>query len=123
MKSDAKEKKRKLVPVVFYIDEESYDQIEGEIEKIEKEHFHCITKTQWIIQALKERLEKDEDTDFPEEKPKEKVFTIRIPESFLERIQSQVKRIQNTKRSRYTRGEWVQEAIKEKLIEIAKTPN
>ena len=115
MQSDIEEKKKKFIPITFFIEEEIYKEVKNEVDKLENEYHHFISKTQWIVQAIKERLVKEEKIEFTETKIKEIRFSIRISEVLNNRIQAQVDKINKTQRSRFTRIEWIKGAIKEKL--------
>lgn len=90
-----------------------HTKLDKHLKVIEYQEFNSISKQKWIIDAIKERLEIEENMP-PEELPKGRYVNIRIDERLYKKIDEQIEKLKIAK-TPYSKKQWILEAMHAKL--------
>lgn len=113
----------KLVCLSYRLDHDLHNRINKQVNLLKYIEDPSFTKQRWILEAIKEQLEREEELS-PEELGRESHISFRIDERLSQKIEERVK-INRKFRNSFSKKQWLIEAFYEKLLrdekEVKKT--
>jgi hypothetical protein len=103
----------KFISYSIRIGESFYGRLSNHINLIKHFHNHAYSKQIWIIEAIKERLEKEEKSEDLSLNI-DKYLNFKLDEKTQDRVEKRVKILSQFSKS-FSRKKWILEAIEEKL--------
>ncbi|MDX8430198.1 MAG: hypothetical protein SNF33_00075 (plasmid) [Candidatus Algichlamydia australiensis] len=112
-------KKIKMSSVSIRVNYSTASKLEALISHIKAHKNHSFSKQQWIIDAIREKIENDKrllkKTKFPKKGNVDKRLNCKIDEKLLSLLNEHLDTIENSYSIKTSKNSWISQAINEKM--------